>query len=457
MSDEEQNILTSDLDESADRLEDIQLKKTIWERYFSPMKEGSLRGSVFAISAVAIGTGCFSLPIRCAHIGLIFGVCILLFGAFCAYWSLTSMIHAARKSKEKDYSRIVKESLGKVPATILDSIMVIYIFGVLISYQVVIYSLIGRVFYELFQSNKYKDFEEYEKKIWNTNSYKFPVMFGVSLILLPLCLLKDLSKMRFTSMIGIMALSYAILVIIIESPFFFIHYLNNVYKKDDSSTHANFYNIKPAFKNDLYVFQCFATVFYCFTCHIGAFPVYKTLKNNTVRRINKVFRNSIILDLVIYSLVAIAGFLTCPVNQPSLIIYRENHGVLSTDIFMTIAKMGIAISLTMSIPPNYNSFRISFIEVVFKTNEISQKLNYGVTIPVVLLSTFIGVIYNDILKYISLLGGFLSVVIAFLMPTMIYVKNNDYEITNWRNICSLIFVTFLCTVGFIAGIGTILF
>ena len=124
---------------------------------------------------------------------------------------------------------------------------------------------------------------------------------------------------------------------------------------------------------------------------------------------------------------------------------------------MTIAKMGIAISLTMSIPPNYNSFRISFIEVVFKTNEISQKLNYGVTIPVVLLSTFIGVIYNDILKYISLLGGFLSVVIAFLMPTMIYVKNNDYEITNWRNICSLIFVTFLCTVGFIAGIGTILF
>ena len=63
MSDEEQNILTSDLDESADRLEDNQLKKTIWERYFSPMKEGSLRGSVFAISAVAIGTGCFSLPI----------------------------------------------------------------------------------------------------------------------------------------------------------------------------------------------------------------------------------------------------------------------------------------------------------------------------------------------------------------------------------------------------------
>ena len=34
------------------------------------------------------------------------------------------------------------------------------------------------------------------------------------------------NKMRFTSMIGIMALSYAILVIIIESPFFFIHYLN---------------------------------------------------------------------------------------------------------------------------------------------------------------------------------------------------------------------------------------
>ena len=59
-----------------------------------------------------------------------------------------------------------------------------------------------------------------------------------------MCLLKDISKMRFASMFGIVAYIYCISVIVIDSPWFLKHYLKN-YKEDDPSTHANFYNIKP--------------------------------------------------------------------------------------------------------------------------------------------------------------------------------------------------------------------
>ena len=281
-------------------------------------------------------------------------------------------------------------------------------------------------------------------------------MFIISVILIPLCLLKDLSKMRFTSMTGIIAILYATFVILIQCPFFYNHYLKNDYKENIPSTHPNFFNPAPSLKSDLLIFQCFAGVFFCFTCHVGAYPIYKSLKNSTERRIKKVYKISIILDFFLYAIITISGFLTAPLNQPDLIIYRENNGVLSNDIFMILAKFAISISLIMSIAPNYNSFRISFIEFFFQTNEINDSLNYGVTIPTLLLSTFLGAVFNDILQYINLLGGFLSVIIQFLMPILIYIRNNEYELTHWKNLFSLIFVICLCSIGWTAGMETVI-
>lgn len=37
-------------------------RKTAWQRAFGPMGQGSIRGSIFALCAVAIGSGVLSLP-----------------------------------------------------------------------------------------------------------------------------------------------------------------------------------------------------------------------------------------------------------------------------------------------------------------------------------------------------------------------------------------------------------
>ena len=40
------------------------------------------------------------------------------------------------------------------------------------------------------------------------------------------------------------------------------------------------------------------TVFFVYACHPGVFPVYKSLKNNTEKRINRVIMESCFLDLL---------------------------------------------------------------------------------------------------------------------------------------------------------------
>ena len=55
------------------------------------MKEGSIQGSVFTLSSMALGTGAFSLPIRCTQLGCLWYSVAIIFGAIAAYWTLSKL------------------------------------------------------------------------------------------------------------------------------------------------------------------------------------------------------------------------------------------------------------------------------------------------------------------------------------------------------------------------------
>ena len=427
-------------------------------RMFGKMQEGSLRGSIFAVSSLALGTGCLSLPIRFTQVSLAGGLVSLTLGAVITYWTLTLMIKSSKNSKTRDYSRLVSESIGKCPAIFLDATIMLYIFGVLISFQVIIYNTAGRVFFELTgQNNSYADFDDFNKLKWDTTLYKFPIMFSICAVLIPLCMLKDISRMRFTSMFSVCSLLYVITVVVVEAPSYYKHYLRNIRIEDDVNTHENWYDISKAFGKDLLIFQSFATMFFSFSCHIGAFPVYKTLANPSVRRIQKVFKRSILIDIVLYYLVSVAGFFTAPINTPALIIYREpkDKGI---DIAMTIAKCALCINLMLSLPANYNGFRISFCELVMgiDTEKLSNVKNCLLTLIVLSVSCAIGAFYNNIISYITVLGGTGSVIMCFLMPGLLYVKNNGKGVTHWQNVLVMLVILVLCVIGFTGAVQMLL-
>lgn len=424
-----------------------------YEEKTCSMSEGSIQGGVFALSSLALGTGAFSIPIRCTQLGLFWYLIFIVVGATAAYWTLTGLIKSARKVRGEDYSPSVKSIVGKCPAVFLDIVIIVYLFGVFIQYQVIIYSLIGRTYYELFEDkNKYNNFDQYENEVWDLAKLKYPIMFITTLLVAPLCLLKDISKMRFASMFGVCALIYCIIVVVIQTPWFYKDYLDH-YKEDDPSTHANWFDITKGFTKELNFFTGVATVFFTYSCHPGAFPVFKTLKNNTEKRINTVFFRSLLLDIIIYIFIAICGFMTAPTKPQSLIIYRES--VFENDFFMTIAKIALAIDLFLSLPANYASYRCSFFVLAFGTDKIDNRRNFLLTIPTLLLSTLIGALYKNILSYISFFGGFGSSIMCYLIPGTLMIKTSGEELTSKKNILTIIAITCLTSIGFMGGLQTI--
>ena len=428
------------------------LEEEYQEKCYS-MQEGSILGGVFALSSLALGTGAFSIPIRCTQLGLVWYLLFIFAASSAAYWTLTGLIRSSRTVHGVDYSPTVRAIVGNCAAVLIDVIIVIYLFGVFVQYMVIIYSLVGRTIFELFiGTDEYENFDQYEKEVWDGAILKFPIMFGITLLISPVCLLKDISKMRFASMFGICALIYSILVVVIESPWFLIHYLDN-YKEDDPDTHANWFDISKGFTKELNFFTGVATVFFTFTCHPGAFPVFKTLKNHTEKRINTCFFRSIILDFIIYIFIAVTGFITAPLKPQSLVIYRES--IFDNDIFMTIAKIALALDLFLSIPANYASYRSSFFLVFFKTDKIDNFRNLIVTYVSLFLATLLGAVYKNILSYISLFGGFCSSIICYLIPGILMIKTSKQDLTSPKNIFTIVVVVTLTSFGFMGGLQTI--
>ena len=147
-----------------------------------------------------------------------------------------------------------------------------------------------------------------------------------------------------------------------------------------------------------------------------------------------------------------------------------------------MAKVGIIFNLFFSTPANYAGLRISLFELIWGNSNITNTKNVIVTIIILSLVVTTGALYDQILEYIELLGGFCSVIYCVLIPGLIYVKNYDKnfrqnknndideenninnndkpkekDCSHCLNILTVIVLIILTLIGYTSGVLTILF
>lgn len=370
---------------AADKSNELEtsLRPGISKRLFGKIEAGSIRGSIFNMAILSLGTGCLTFPKTMGDMSLVLGLISIALCGIVTYWTLSIFTIVSEKHKTFNYSKLVRKIFGNGIGNLVDFCIMFYVFGILTLYQVVrkiffnflVYKCIGEIVYNFGEFyNEYDSIEAFiNESFWNSMNVKIMVSFGITLfIVTPLCLIKDVSRLRIASLLGVLTLISLILLIIIQCPFYFQYYWDKVYSEGDPQTHLNIFNPAKAFDSNLFFFQGTATFFYSYTCHIGAIPILNSLKNNAMRRINKVISRTIVMNTFIFMVLATCGYLTWPFKTPSLIIGRENI-TEGLDIVMTIGRMAICGIIIIKIPFNINSFRISFYQMLFKDATITNK------------------------------------------------------------------------------------
>ena len=423
--------------------------QNIFQKLFSKIGPGSLSSCIFNLCILSLGTGSLAIPKNIKYMSIFFSPIIIMFIGYISHWTITVLYQASKKYHLFTYEDIIRQILGKNISKFVSFVMCINQLGCIILYQVIMYKLIGGIINEIFNLG-YLNMEDFVNRgLWGNFWVKFSLCYLImGAILYPLCQLNSISKMRYASTFGVYSLFFLIFIVVIECPFRIKYNIIN------NKFHINIIDIFSGIKNKTKIFEAMSTIFYAFACHIGIFPVLETLHNPTEVRVKKLFKYSILIDIVCYCIIGISGYLTQPENTPDLIIQR--YKINKRDYLMTFGQMCFVLTLIAKICANYNALRECIYNILHvKNKQLPPFFNKWLTFAILLLTTLCAVIFQSISDYIVLIGSFCSIIISCLIPGIIYIKGNKYPIFHGRNILVMVVIFMLSLTGFTSGCFTI--
>ena len=374
---------------------------------------------------------------------------LLIIGQLCDVF-----IKSAR-CEHDDFSEIAEKYLGKKGRILLNIIIIVYSYATLMCFISLIFPLFWRFVQSGFYRNKYKDYDQFYDEKWGKAYIKYLFFAGLSIIIALLCLIKDINKLNFSAVIGVVACGYGLVVVMVQCKSYYEHYKDTVYKEDDKSTHPNWFNLGKAFTKDLVFFKGIANLIFAYACQSGIFPIFAGFKmqKDGVKKMRIGTILAIILTTLLHFISIICGFLTDPITPEDLIIYRKNKGK-GKDIAMVIGRLLVTLSLIFSVPGYYFPLRLSIINS-FTGGKLTNKFNFLFTFISIFCCAIISAIYDKILNYLNYIG-FISVFISFLFPILMNIYSSGKPFTYWKNLFDFILALIMCAIGLVACVATII-
>ena len=413
-------------------------EETMCQKY---IEKGSITECVINLCIISFGIGLLALPQKVNYVTLIMAPILIIICGIVNFWTFTVLGDASRKLKIYKYEDIVSALFNPCLSYFFIFVMGIGLFGVIVLFQVILYKFLGGIINEVF-SYGYTNMEIFAtESFWGEKKVRLLVCYGITLfVLFPLCLIKTISKMRYASSFGVFSVFLIVMIVVTQCPSFYYH--NVVEGKQE----INLFNFSNGFGPDLKFIQSISTIIYAYECHAGIFPVISSLNNPTRTRVQKVFRNATLANVIAYIIITLAGYLSQPENTPDLVLEREK--IYKNDLLMTVGLGLFSITLSTKISASYNCLRALILNLLkYDPVNYPNSINLLLTIIILPATTLVAAMFQNIADYISLNGSFYGLFIAVIMPGIIYIKSNNHSIFHIKNILAMIFILALCSIG----------
>uniref|UniRef100_A0A7S4IB43 Amino acid transporter transmembrane domain-containing protein n=1 Tax=Vannella robusta TaxID=1487602 RepID=A0A7S4IB43_9EUKA len=376
-------------------------------------------GAIFNVISSVLGGGILSFPYAFAAAGILNGIFSTLILSVFAYAALIIIIltyETFAKEKADSYQSVVRAVFGRGMELFMILSIALYSFGSCIAFLVII----GDQFVPIIQ-----EFLGYDA--WYASRW-FIISTTTLVIVLPLCLMKEINRLKYSSFLATAMVYYFALMVIYFA-------LMGTVDDTGAQTEPLIDNTVPIasewnWKFSLQYFQSIPIICFAFQCHLSIIPIYKAMKDASPKRAAGISCIALINCTALYVLVGLFGYLTffCLTQSDVLLNYDESN------VAVIICRAGMGLVSCFAYPIlNFvarlaiNDFILWFAPVfsISIENEKIEQCNirfYAITLIVTISAAAMAIFVPTINAVVSLLGSIFAVCFIFVFPGLFLIK-----------------------------------
>ncbi|ORX83502.1 hypothetical protein BCR32DRAFT_261078 [Anaeromyces robustus] len=353
------------------------------------------------------------MPLAMKEAGLVSGIILLILLTLLVDWTVGVLIKDSKLSGQKTYQGLMYFCFGKFGFLIISLFQFIFAYGGMCAYSIIVGDTISTVL----------------------SQYISPSFFGYSfltsrnaiiclttfLVILPLSLNRDISKLSktsFLSLIGIMIITFAVIWEGLKVP---------KELKGDPNQRLTFINKD--------IFQCIGVISFAFVCHHNSLLILGSLKKPSMDRFATVTHLSTGWSFVVSVAIALGGYLVFTDKTKGNIL----NNFPQDSLLINFSRLLFAINMFLTSPLECFVCREVILNLLnpnsvigggenLSSRQTKENQLFGgiehfiVTLALILCSLYIALTIDDLGFVLEITGGFSATMLAYILPTACYCK-----------------------------------
>ncbi|XP_021072471.1 sodium-coupled neutral amino acid transporter 1 [Mus pahari] len=372
----------------------------------------SLGMSVFNLSNAIMGSGILGLAFALANTGILLFLILLTSVTLLSIYSINLLLICSKETGCMVYEKLGEQVFGTTGKLVIFGATSLQNTGAMLSYLFIVKN-------ELPSAIKSLMGEEDAFSAWYVDGRVLVVMvtFG---IILPLCLLKNLGYLGYTSGFSLSCMVFFLIVVIYKK--FQTPCLNVEQNSTVSANVTDACTPKYVTFNSKTVYAL-PTIAFAFVCHPSVLPIYSELKDRSQKKMQMVSNISFFAMFVMYFLTAIFGYLTFYEKVQSDLLHKYQS---TGDILILTVRLAVIVAVILTVPVLFFTVRSSLFELAKKT-KFHLCRHVLVTIILLVIINLLVIFIPSMKDIFGVVGVTSANMLIFILPSSLYLKITNQD------------------------------
>lgn len=373
----------------------------------------SLGMSIFNLSNAIMGSGILGLAFALANTGILLFLILLSSVTLLSIYSINLLLICSKETGCMVYEKLGEQVFGTTGKFVIFGATSLQNTGAMLSYLFIVKN-------ELPSALKFLMGKEETFSAWYVDGRVLVVMvtFG---IILPLCLLKNLGYLGYTSGFSLSCMVF-FLIVVIYKKFQIPCFVPELNSTSANATNADMCTPKYVTFNSKTVYAL-PTIAFAFVCHPSVLPIYSELKDRSQKKMQMVSNISFFAMFVMYFLTAIFGYLTFYENVQSDLLHKYQS---KDDVLILTVRLAVIVAVILTVPVLFFTVRSSLFELTKKT-KFNLCRHIVVTLILLVIINLLVIFIPTMKDIFGVVGVTSANMLIFILPSSLYLKITNQD------------------------------